>query len=113
LRAALGPWAASGPALAAGRQALADTAWRAATIARLKQDCVRLDVLLRGAGMKLLGGTRLFRLYEGEADAMFDRLGRAGILVRRFRFQPRLLRLGLPGDEAEWHRLQAALGDVK
>jgi cobalamin biosynthetic protein CobC len=113
LRAALGPWAVSGPALAAGRQALADTAWRATTIARLKRDCARLDDLLHRAGMKLIGGTRLFRLYEGEADEMFHRLGRAGILVRRFGFQPRLLRFGLPGSADDWQRLQAALGDIR
>ena len=113
LRSALGPWAVSGPALAAGLQALADTEWRAATIARLDQDCARLDDLLHRAGMNKVGGTRLFRLYEGEGDTLFHRLGRAGILVRRFSFQPRLLRFGLPGHTDEWRRLEAALGDVR
>ena len=113
LRAALGPWAVSGPALAAGLQALADSDWRAATIVRLDADCARLDGLLQRAGMAKVGGTRLFRLYEGEGDAMFHRLGRAGILVRRFGFQPRLLRFGLPGSAGDWRRLEAALGDIR
>jgi len=109
LRAALGPWAVSGPALAAGLQALADADWRAASIARLDADCARLDDLLQRAGMQRVGGTRLFRLYEGEASAMFQRLGRAGILVRRFGFQPRLLRFGLPGSAEAWRRLEAVV----
>lgn len=110
IRAALGPWAVSGPALAIGRAALADTAWREAAAARLAADSARLDALLAGAGLRVRGGTRLFRLAEGDAAAWHARLGRAGILVRRFSGQPRWLRFGLPGDAAAWARLAAALG---
>lgn len=110
IRAALGPWAVSGPALAIGRAALADTAWREAAAARLAADAIRLDALLHGAGLRVLGGTRLFRLAEGDAAAWHARLGQAGILVRRFSGQPRWLRFGLPGEESAWARLAAALG---
>ena len=34
----------------------------------------------------------------------------AGILVRRWDDRPARLRFGLPGDEAAWARLAAALG---
>ena len=43
LRAALGPWAVSGPALAVGTQALADTLWIERTRRRLDQASARLD----------------------------------------------------------------------
>jgi cobalamin biosynthesis protein CobC len=110
LRAAFGPWAVSGPALAVGRAALADAAWRATMAARLAADTVRLDALLAEAGLRVLGGTRLFRLTEsGRAPAWFERLGRAGILVRAFPDQPTRLRFGLPGTEADWTRLRATL----
>jgi cobalamin biosynthetic protein CobC len=60
--------------------------------------------------MALLGGTRLFRLYHGDgAAALHFRLGQAGILTRAFAGEPAWLRFGLPGDEAGWARLGAAL----
>lgn len=110
IRRALGPWAVSGPALAIGRAALADAAWRGAAAARLSAEAARLDALLSRAGLRVLGGTRLFRLAEGDAAAWHARLGRAGILTRPFGHRPGWLRFGLPGDEAAWARLEAALG---
>jgi cobalamin biosynthesis protein CobC len=110
IREALGPWAVSGPALHIGMLALADTAWRTQAAARLAEDCRRLDAVLRDAGGIVLGGTRLFRLIvHDDAAALADRLGRAGILVRRFADQPRWLRFGIPGEAAAWDRLAAAL----
>jgi cobalamin biosynthetic protein CobC len=109
IRAALGPWAVSGPAIAAGRAALSDAAWRAAAAARLARDAARLDAALGAAGLAVRGGTLLFRLAEGAAAAWHDSLGRAGILTRPFAAQPRWLRFGLPGDAAGWKRLEMAL----
>lgn len=110
IRTALGPWPLSGPALAAGLQALPDAAWRASTIARLDQDTARLDTYATSQGLTLLGGTRLFRLYEGtEAPALACRLAQAGILVRRFAQTPNRLRLGLPGTTDAWTRLENSL----
>lgn len=110
--ATLGPWAVSGPALAIGIAALRDDAWRAAMRRRLAADAARLDALLARAGFALLGGTRLFRLAaHPEASSFWQRLGQAGILVRRFPADPAWLRFGLPGDAASWARLEAALWD--
>jgi cobalamin biosynthetic protein CobC len=112
LSGALGPWAVSGPALAIGTAALADAAWIAATQARIAQSAQRLDELLRGAALEIVGGTALYRLVRSAAAAeLFDRLGRAGIFVRRFADQPTWLRFGLPGPEAEWERLRTVLVD--
>ena len=109
LRAGLGPWAVGGPALAVGTTALADAAWIAATRASLATAARRLDRLLTQAQLDVIGGTSLFRLVRTPAaPKLFDRLGRAGILVRRFANEPTWLRFGLPGDEPQWQRLRAA-----
>ena len=111
IRAALGPWPVSGPAIAIGAPALADDAWREAAKARLCTNAARLDRLLQKAGLKVLGGTRLFRLAESaEATDLFNRLGSAGILVRQFDYAPNWLRFGIPGGDNEWERLAAVLG---
>jgi cobalamin biosynthetic protein CobC len=110
LRAALGPWPVSGPAIAIGANALADSDWLNETRARLSQDAARLDDLLRGAGWRIIGGTRLFRLAAHvDARAAFERLLAAGILARPFAEAPDWLRFGLPGDGNAWERLAAAL----
>ncbi len=57
------------------------------------------------------GGTILYRLtHSPDAGALFEHLGRAGIMVRRFAEDSTLLRWGLPGSDEAWGRLQAALG---
>jgi cobalamin biosynthetic protein CobC len=110
LRALLGPWAVSGPAIAVGTAALADLAWQTATRTALEQAAARLDGLFTAAGFAVLGGTPLFRLVESEAaGGWYQALGRCGILVRRFPDQPTRLRIGLPGDEPQWARLADAL----
>ncbi len=110
IRDALGPWAVSGPAIAVGCAALADRNWLEATKARLDRDRSRLDALLSLAGLHVIGGTLLFRLGESpSATAIFQHLGRAGILVRRFAAQPGWLRVGLPGSPEAWQRLEAAI----
>jgi len=110
LAAMLGPWAVSGPALAIGAAALADTAWIEATRHRLLQASGRLDAILIGAGLGIPGGTALFRLVRTPAAAaLFQHLGRAGILVRNFPDNATWLRFGLPAGEEDWLRLQIAM----
>ena len=62
LAARLGPWAVSGPALAIGAKALADQVWIEKTRRHLAQAAARLDAVLAGAGLDVIGGTSLFRL---------------------------------------------------
>ena len=112
IRAALGPWPISGPAVEIGTSALADRAWREAAEQRLALDVTRLDGMLRESGMTVTGGTLLFRLAEHpDAATLFRRLGEAGILVRSFDYRPDWLRFGIPGGEDAWRRLAAALGN--
>jgi cobalamin biosynthesis protein CobC len=109
----LGPWAVSGPALAIGAQALADQAWIAATRHRLAEAADRLDAILTGANLDIVGGTTLFRLaHSRSANELFEHLGRTGIFVRKFADHPAWLRFGLPGAEEDWQRLQDVMSDV-
>jgi len=114
LNAALGPWPVSGAALAIGTKALADTDWRRRTRIALDEAALRLDELLRSAGFTIAGGTPLFRLVRADdAETLFVKLGRRGILVRHFPEQKSWLRFGLPGDESEWQRLRASLAALR
>ncbi len=111
MRDELGPWAVSGPALEIGALALADDDWLRTSAARLQADGRRLDSLLASAGLKIVGGTPLFRLAEhARAPGIADRLASHGIHVRVFARQPDWLRFGLPADEKEFARLKTALG---
>jgi len=110
LRALLGPWAVSGPAIEIGAAALADEAWRVATISDLRVRAAAVDRLLLRHRFAIAGGSPLFRLAaHAEAQVLFETLGRRGVLVRRFPARPDLLRFGLPADEASLARLDAAL----
>jgi cobalamin biosynthesis protein CobC len=110
LRAALGPWPVSGPAITIGARALADSDWLEATRARLSKDKARLDALLDHAGWRILGGTSLFCFASHEdAGEAFKRLLAAGILTRPFAGAPDRLRFGIPAGEEAWRRLAAAL----
>jgi cobalamin biosynthesis protein CobC len=110
LRAALGSWPVSGPAIAIGIRALADSDWLEAMRTRLGQEAARLDALLQGASWRIIGGTCLFRLTaRADARAVFQRLLAAGILARPFANAPDRLRFGIPGDENAWKRLAGAL----
>lgn len=110
LRAALGPWAVSGPALAIGARALADESWLDGAAKACAQDAARLDALLARAGFEIAGGTQLFRLVaHAHAPRWHAHLAAHGVLTRAFAERPTWLRFGLPGGEEAWARLALAL----
>ena len=110
LRSAVGPWPVSGPAIAIGIRALADSDWLEGMRVRLSSDAARLDLLLQNAGWRIIGGTRLFRLAaRADARAAFEQLLAAGILARPFADAPDRVRFGIPADETAWERLATAL----
>jgi cobalamin biosynthesis protein CobC len=109
VRDAFGDWPVSSAAIDVGCAAYADEGWRRRARERLRRDRMRLDRLLEDGGLQVLGGTDLFRLARAEdAEAVFLRLARAGVLCRPFK-DPNLLRFGLPSAAADWARLGAAL----
>ena len=110
LRARLGPWAVSGPALEIGIAALSDLEWQDEMRARLAGEAARLDALLARAGLSVAGGTDLYRfLRTPDAADIFAHLGRHGILVRSFAHDRQALRFGLPGGDEAFERLARAL----
>ncbi|MET0172044.1 MAG: threonine-phosphate decarboxylase CobD [Agrobacterium vaccinii] len=112
LESRLGPWAVSGPALHIATEALADKAWRDEMRLRLREDSRRLNGLLEKVSLTIAGGTSLFTLVrDARVQDLSIHLMRNGILTRTFDERPDDLRFGLPGVEAEWVRLEAALMD--
>lgn len=112
LRALIGDWPVSGPALSAGLAAYADREWQADQRARLKAGARRMAALLGEHGLAIIGQTPFFTLIDhAERDALFAHLLYHGVLSRPFADQPRWLRLGLPGTEADWTRLEKSLAD--
>ncbi len=105
-----GPWAVNGPALEIGAAAMGDAAWADAAVVYHSEAALRLDRLAMQRGWQVVGGTHLFRLYEtGDAEAAQDALARSQIWTRRFPYSKGWLRMGIPGDHAEWDRVVAAM----
>ncbi len=114
VEARLGPWAVSGPALHVATEALADMPWQNEMRIRLRDDAARLDEVLAGAALRIVGGTPLFRLVQDpKAAQIADHLAGQGILVRIFDERPDDIRFGLPGNAVEWDRLRAALAGLQ
>ncbi|MFM8607506.1 MAG: threonine-phosphate decarboxylase CobD [Hyphomicrobiales bacterium] len=102
IRAALGSWPISGASIEIGLRAYGDTGWLTNTMARLEEDCEELDAVIEKLGLKVIGGTPLYRLAEGDqAQEVFQRLAQSGILVRAFKDKPNWLRFGIPGGDTE------------
>ncbi len=107
MAAAMGPWTVAGPSRAAARLALLDRDWQAAMRPRLLAAGQRLHLLLASFGE--VKSTALFAaLNTPQAAELHDHLTRHDILVHHFE-QGSLLRFGLPGGDADWQRLSAAL----
>lgn len=109
LRTVFGPWPVGGGTLRAGLSALRDRAWLDTARRNRSADAARLDAMLVAAGLRVQGGTPLFRLAQTPAAAAwYAGLGRRGILVRRFADHPHWLRFGLPGTAEAWQTLTEA-----
>ncbi|MBY5620314.1 threonine-phosphate decarboxylase CobD [Rhizobium leguminosarum] len=104
----LGPWAVSGPALSiAGSLLRSDVS---AICSRINERCTGLHAVLKGAGLRMAGGTALFTLVaDARAGDIYTHLCRHHILVRKFDYAPDWLRFGLPPDPAADRRLGEAL----
>lgn len=110
MRGRLGSWPISAHAAAYGIAAYRDTDWIAQARIAIAARAARLDALLADHGLVAQGDCPLFRLVESDAAAvLFERLACAGILSRPFDYAPRWLRLGVPGSDAGFARLERAL----
>jgi cobalamin biosynthetic protein CobC len=110
LRALIGDWPISGPALAAGLAAYRDTVWHREQRARMNDASQRLAQKFCDHGIEIVGRTAFFVLIAAERrDALFEHLAQAGVLTRPFDYAPGWLRIGLPRDDSDWMRLGDAL----
>jgi len=97
IRAALGPWPVSGPAIMIGKQALQDRCWLGVARRRLEDEGNWLDAALTNAGFLVAGRAPLFRLARRpDAGKAFERLCAQGVLTRPFAWSGDLLRFGIP-----------------
>jgi cobalamin biosynthetic protein CobC len=104
----LGPWAVSGPTRVVGQVCLRDTLGHARQRLRSEEASQRLAQLLERHGFKPQGGCALFQwLITSHAEQLHEFMARRGILLRIFTHNSSL-RFGLPGDEADWLRLEQA-----
>ncbi|NND50571.1 MAG: threonine-phosphate decarboxylase [Rhizobiales bacterium] len=109
----MGPWPVSGPAIEIGIKALGDSSWIEAARLRLVEASRRLDTLAKESGLTTAGGTPLFRLLESDnAFELHQRLAGEGIWTRTFDYAPHWLRLGIPGSDEEFERLERALATI-
>jgi cobalamin biosynthetic protein CobC len=105
----LGPWAVSGPAQDIATAALRDHAWQQTTQTRLARDGARMHALLAEQGIETYG-TPLFHWWaEPRAEAFHEHMARRAIWVRLFPGAARGIRIGLPGNESEWRRIDQAI----
>lgn len=109
-RELLGPWSVSGPALAIGMAALRDDAWVSETEVWLTSASEQLATILTEFGLEIEGINPLFVYTRYEhAQALYDHLAKAHILVRPFEDRKEHLRFGLCSGEVELNRLREAL----
>ncbi|MBY3466557.1 MULTISPECIES: threonine-phosphate decarboxylase CobD [Rhizobium] len=104
----LGPWAVSGPALSIAASLLRSDA--SPIRGRIDERSARLHAVLKGAGLRMAGGTALFTLVaDARAGDIYAHLCRHHILVRKFDYAPDWLRFGLTPDPAADRRLGEVL----
>lgn len=110
---ALGPWAVSGPALAASAALMRDGGLPARLRASIAGRHRAMQDVLERSGLVVRGRTSLFFLVEhGDARDLQSALCRRHILVRSFDYAPTWLRIGLSPDAASDARLAEALADI-
>lgn len=106
----LGSWPVSGPALEIGFQALSNVAWQEETRQFLRAQTTALLAIFKQANIPVVGGTDLFTLVDQSAKPnLFKELLRAKIYVRAFDYNRNWLRIGLPKNDDELARLNAAV----
>ena len=118
IRAAGPPYALSQLALELAQAALRDAlTTMKETVGQIRSERARLTTLLRELGLEPIGSQANFVLTRADDTAAIDRgLQCLGIKVRVWPGHPHLdghVRVGCPGDEAEFDRLQRSLRSLR
>ncbi|WP_250450590.1 threonine-phosphate decarboxylase CobD [Caballeronia sp. ATUFL_M2_KS44] len=114
LRDALGAWTVGGPARHAVMSAFADHAWQHETRDRLQRDGARLAELIARHGFDVRATPLFAWTPTPRAPSLQHELAARGIWTRLFD-KPGMttsLRIGLPGSEGEWARLERAIAEI-
>ena len=108
-----GPWALPAPCLEVFRPAFLDRSWQRHTFAELESLSGRLRALLSSYGLQDSAGTTLFCYVETSlAPVIYREMAAQGVLLRLFESGSPALRIGLPGCEPDWQRLNSALASL-
>ncbi|QIQ73763.1 Threonine-phosphate decarboxylase [Pseudomonas coronafaciens pv. striafaciens] len=109
----IGPWSVSGPTRIIGQACLGDVQGQEHQRERSDRARDRLVALLEQYGLAPDGGCALFQwLVTAQAQTLYEFCARRGVLLRLFAGstpESGSLRFGLPGEEADWHRLHNVL----
>ncbi|VXB64640.1 Threonine-phosphate decarboxylase [Burkholderia sp. 8Y] len=113
LRAEQGAWTVGGPARHAVMAAFADRAWQAETRERLHRDGARLAAMIARHGFDVRATPLFAWTPTPRAPALQHELATRGIWTRLFDRADMTpsLRIGLPGTEGDWGRLERALAE--
>lgn len=113
IAARLGPWAASGPALAIAQAAFTDKGL-VSFRRRIDERRAELSAVFTRCKLEEIGGTALFSLIKYEkAYALWQHLAEQHIWVRKFDYAPDWLRIGLAKEKCDLQRLENAIATFK
>jgi len=114
LRDAEGAWTVGGPARHAVMAAFADEAWQHETRERLQRDGARLAALIANHGFDVRATPLFAWTPTPRASALQHEFARRGIWTRLFDLpgMTASLRIGLPGSEGDWLRLERAMAEI-
>lgn len=107
----LGPWSLTGPSQIIARAALEDLAWQVQARNSLAGAGARMRSLLARHNINASGPPLFHWWSEDQPEAFWRHMADRGIWVRLFTQAARGVRLGLPGTEVEWTRLEQALNE--
>ena len=110
----LGPWSLTGATRYIAIKALLDKNWQLKMRIELLESSVRLNKVLRQAGLDVDGETALFQwLIHPKAKEIYTACAKKGILIRLFEKQAKgnlpSLRFGLPQNNEAWLKLTETL----
>ncbi|WP_375749678.1 threonine-phosphate decarboxylase CobD [Vibrio sp. HN007] len=109
LEEALGPWTVTGPARWVMKKALNDEKWQRETASMIQASSERLNQLLDTRLDCHRAGTQLFTTVYLDNAAEFHEFLCTQQVLTRLCDEKNAIRFGLPSDDEQWEKLDAAL----
>lgn len=109
----IGPWPVSTSSIDIALKAMSDIKWVKQTINQLEILSKQLEEALNDINIPIIGGTLLFKLVKCEdAAKMHHLLAKDGIWTRKFIYNKKWLRLGIPKDQVELNYLFNSMQNI-